>query len=451
MCAGYFLVLLDVTIVNVALPRIGSGLHAGVSSLQWVVDGYAIALAALMLAAGTLGDLHGHKRVLIAGLALFGVASLGCALAPSSAVLIAFRAAQGMGAALMLPGTLAVITRAFPEGRDQARAIGIWAGVGSAALPAGPLLGGALIQLIGWRAVFYVNVPVVLLAIVLATLTVAESRERRNERLDYAGTVLAALTLGLITFAVIEAGHGGPGVPSLLAGLAAAVCAAAFVLAERRTEWPMLPLSLFSRPAFSGANAVAGVMNLCTLGLLFVLSLYLQDVRHDSALKAGLSLFPLFAPLVLLAPPAGRLTARFGPRGPMAVGVLLAGAGIAILVVLQRSSSYLVLLPALLLWGIGLGVLTPAVVAAAVRAVPASRAGLASAVNNTSRQAAGAMGIAICGAIVGAPAGAGFISGLHLAALVAAGLFLAAALVTLGLVPRAAADSRHRTSESSVT
>jgi DHA2 family methylenomycin A resistance protein-like MFS transporter len=436
MCAGYFLVLLDVTIVNVALPRIAAGLHAGVSSLQWVVDGYAIALASLMLAGGTVGDLHGHRRIVLSGFALFGAASLGCGLAPGTGALIGFRVLQGVGAALMLPGTLAVITSSYAQGAARARAIGIWAGIGSAALPAGPLLGGALTQAVSWRAVFFLNVPIVAIAFVLAARTVRESRDTRRRALDVPGAALGAALLAVVTFAFIDAGHGGLSVTVAVAIVAAVALAVAFVAVERTRLDPMLPLSLFRRPAFAAANALAGTMNLATLGLLFVLTLYLQDVRGLSALGAGTRLLPLFLPLSVIAPLGGRIVGKVGPRWPMAVGLLLAGAGVALLAPLGTRSSYDALLPALLLWGLGLAVLTPAVVAAAVGSVPRERAGLASAVNNTARQAAGAVGIASFGALAGAPAGAGFLGGFHAAAIVAAGLFLAGAIAAMLLIPR---------------
>ncbi len=436
MCVGYFLVLLDVTIVNVALPKISSGLGASVSGLQWVVDGYALALAALMLGGGTVGDLRGHKRIVLAGLALFGLASLGCGLAPTTVVLVAFRVIQGFGAALMLPGTLAVITRAYPESREQAKAIGVWAGIGSVALAAGPLLGGMLTQLVSWRAVFFVNVPIVVVAIVVAARVVRESADTQSRRLDLAGIVLGGLTLAVVTFAFIQTGRSGLGAAVVAVIVLAVVLAVAFVAVERSREQPMLPLGLFRRRGFTTANSVAAAMNLATLGLLFVLTLYLQDVLHHSALVAGLALLPLFLPLSVIAPLGGRITARVGPRWPMAFGLLLAAAGVALLAPLGARSSYLALLPALLLWGIGLGVLTPAVVAAAIRAVPSDRAGLASAVNNSARQAAGAIGIAAFGALAGAPTGSGFLAGFHTAALIAVGLFLASAIATISLVRR---------------
>jgi DHA2 family methylenomycin A resistance protein-like MFS transporter len=421
MCVGYFLVLLDVTVVNVVLPNIGATLDTGPTGLQWVVDGYALALAGLLLVGGTVGDVHGHKRVVVTGLAVFGLASLACGLAPGVGWLVGARFAQGVGAALLLPGTLAIISDTFRS--DQARVIGIWAGVGSAALPAGPLLGGLLVEWLGWRAVFFLNVPIVLVA-VLVTTRVAKARPHTGDRrVDWPGAALVTALLATVTFAVIEADTW------LL--VVAVVLLAAFVAVERTATDPMLPLGLFRRPAFSVANGVAGVMNLCTLGLLFLVTQYLQTVRHDDALAAGLALLPLFLPLTVLAPLAGRLTARLGPRRPVAVGLLLTAAGFALLATLRVDSSYWILLPGLLLWGCGLGVLTPAVVAAAIGAVD-GRSGLASAVNNTARQAGGAVGIATFGAVAGTASNARlFVSGMHASSLVSAGLFLVAALSTV--------------------
>src|SRR4051794_1829497 len=427
MCVGYFLVLLDVTIVNVALPHVGAGLDAGVSSLQWVVDGYAIALASLMLAGGTIGDLYGHKRVVLTGLAVFGAGSAGCGLAPSVGVLVAARVVQGAGAALLLPGTLAIVTRAYPG----ARAIGVWAGVGSAALPAGPVLGGALVAGLGWRRGVFVNVPIVAVALPAAATIVRESHEPAGRRLDVAGTVLAAALLAALTYALIER--------SVVAGAVAAALLAAFIAVERRPD-PLLPLKLLRRPAFTVANGAAGTMNLCTLGMLFVVTLFLQDVQGRGPLAAGLVLLPLFAPLVVLAPLAGRLTARRGSRGPGVAGLLVAGPGLALLSRVPAGAGVGELLPALLLWGCGLGALTPAVVAAAMAAVETGRAGLASAVNNTARQAGGAGGVA---AVRAQAAHRRVVSPPPARALVAAALYVAAAPVAARFTaPGAAARDR---------
>jgi MFS transporter, DHA2 family, methylenomycin A resistance protein len=436
MCAGYFLVLLDVTIVNVALPSIRAGLGAGVSGLQWVVDAYAIALAGLMLAAGTAGDIHGHRRVVLAGLAVFGAGSLGCGIAPTTAALVGARVVQGVGAALLLPGTLAVITNAFPDSGEQAKAIGVWAAIGSIALPAGPLLGGLLIEGFGWRSVFLVNVPVVAIALAASRRVVGESSGNEDRRLDRPGVALGALLLGSLTLAFIEAPRDEA--VALVSAAVAAAALVAFVAVERSRRDPMLPLALFRRPAFSAANAVAATMNLVTLGMLFVITLYLQSIQGRSALEAGLALIPLFAPLSLLAPFAGRLTARVGPRLPAAAGLAVSAAGIALLSRMGAASGYGELLPAFLLWGVGLGLLTPAVVASAMGAVPTARAGLASAVNNTARQAGGAIGIAAFGSVAGMPSSrAGFVSGTHTAALLGAGLYVGAAVLTAVVLPRA--------------
>ncbi|MEU6089421.1 MFS transporter [Streptomyces sp. NPDC047085] len=438
MCVGYFLVLLDVTIVNVALPAIGSGLHTDVRGLQWVVDGYALALASLMLTSGTAGDRYGHRRIVLAGLTVFGIGSLACGLASTVPFLVAARVAQGVGAALLLPGTLAIIGRAFPDEAERARAIGVWAGIGSLALPAGPLLGGALTDGLGWRAIFLLNVPIVLAALVWSTAVVEESKESRARPLDLTGMLLGGLLLLATTYAFIQGGRSGATAPEVLAAASVAVAAlVAFGAAElRRGDDAMLPPALLRRPAFDAANATAGIMNLCTLGTLFVLMLYLQSVQHRTPLMAGLAVLPLFAPLAIIAPFGGRITSRIGARLPAAAGVFLAAVGLALLTRAAPDSPYLVLLPAFLLWGIGLGLLTPAVVAAAIAAVPGERSGLASAVNNTARQTGGAIGIAVAGAIAGGPGDQDrFLRGFHAVALGSAGLYTAAAVLALALLP----------------
>jgi MFS transporter, DHA2 family, methylenomycin A resistance protein len=434
MCAGLFLVQLDVSIVNVALPSIRADLHPSAAGLQWVVDGYAIALASLMLAGGTVGDLYGHRRVVLTGLGLFGLASLAAGAAPGTGVLVAARVVQGVGAALLLPGTLAIIAHTFPEARERARAIGVWAAVAGLSLPAGPVVGGLLVAGPGWRWVFLVNLPIVAIAAVLTARLVRETADPRGRRLDVPGIALGAIALAATTFALIDAGHAGATAVPALAAATALVAGTAFVAVERRAQAPMLPLSLFGRPRFSVANAVAAVMNLGSLGCIYLLTLYLQVVQQRSPLEAGLAVIPLFAPVAALAPLSGRLTGRFGPRGPMAGGLLVAAAGLALLTRTAADTPYAQLLPAFVLWGAGLGLLTAAVVAAAVGAVESERAGLASAVNNTARQAAGAIGIAAFGALAGEAARPGFLHGFHVAALIAAGLYVLAAIPATWLI-----------------
>ena len=438
MCVGMFLVQLDVTVVNVALPAIRTGLATGLAGQQWVVDAYAVVLASLLLLGGTVGDRFGHKRVVLLGLGLFGAASLVCGLAPSVAVLVAARAMQGVGAALLLPGTLAVITRAYPGRREQARAVGIWAGVSALALPAGPLLGGALVSGLSWRAVFLINIPIIAVAAPAAVKLVRETTESATRRLDVPGGAMAAVALAGVVFAVISTGHHGPGTTVWVAAALAVAALVGFVLRERHTAEPMLPLSLLRSPAFTGANLVAAAMNLAGIGTVFVATLYLQSVQHHSAFTAGVMLLPLFAPLAALAPITGRLTARFGPRPPMTAGLVLGAAGSAALVGLTPASSYLRFLPVLLGLGIGMGLLTAAVVAAAVRSVPAERSGLASGVNNTARQAAGALAIAVYGVLAGSPTRPDrFTDGLGAIGILGAAVWLAALILTWLTIRRA--------------
>ena len=359
MCVGIFLVLLDVTALNVALPAIGSGLHAG-GRLAWVVDGYSVPFAALLLLGGTLGDLTGHRRVVLVGLAVFGAGSVGCALAPALAVLVAARVTQGVGAALLLPGTLAVITRAYPQPTERARAIGLWASIGALSAPAGQVVGGLLVQGFGWPEVFWLNLPLVagaLLATVLAVPADAGSSRRgrsqlpgdRRRRPDVPGMALAVLGLGAVVYAVVE--HS---LPALLAGL------------------------------------------------------LLQRVQGRPAAIAGLAALPAFLLLVVVGPVGGRLVGHHGVRRLIVAGVTVSAIGLALLALSGPHTSYLLMAPALVVWGAGLGLLTPAVVTGAVSAVPAQRAGLASAVSNTARQTGGAIGVAGCVAIAGPPGSAGF-------------------------------------------
>jgi len=440
MCAGMFLVLLDVTIVNVALPRISAGLHLGVAALQWVVDGYAVAIASLLLAGGTLGDRYGHRRVLLTGFALFGVASVACAAAPNGGVLAGARVVQGIGGALLLPSTMAVIADVFPERGAQARALGTWAAVSSLALPAGPLLGGLLVGTLGWRWVFWLNVPLVLVAVVGALRTVPSEAGRTTARLDVSGLVGLAVGLGGAIFAVIAAGRGASGAE---VGTAAAVALVAFVIgvrAERRAAHPVLPLDLLRRKAFLGPNVVAFVMNSTFNGLLFVAMLYLQDVRGFSPIEAGLAVLPLAVPLVALAPVSGRLTAARGPRTAVTAGCVIAAAGVLPLLALGTSSGLAALLAGFGLLGCGAGLVTASVVTAVVQATPADRRGLATGMSNTARQVGTASGVAVFGAVAGPAAHAGaFVGALHALAGVAGGMWAAAAGLAAGTIASRAA------------
>lgn len=436
MCAGMFLVQLDVTIVNVALPHIGAGLNTGLSGLQWVVDGYAVVLAGLLLAGGTLGDRFGHKRLVLGGLAIFGAASVACALGSSAPVLIAARALQGVGAAALLPGTLAVLTRTFPNRAEQARAVGIWAGVSALALPAGPFVGGVLVTAMGWRSVFWINVPVVALAIIAAAVVVTESIEREDRPIDAAGVLTAAVVLSATVFAVIEAGAHGVTVSVMIAVVVAAAALTGFALAERRAgDDAMVPLALLRSRAFATANTLAAAMNFVGIGTIFVSTLYLQGVQDRSPLMAAAFMLPLFLPVAVLSPIAGRMNSRWGPIAPMSIGFGYGILGGINLLRLTPDSPYLTVLPSLAGIGIGMGMLAAPIVSSAIRAVDPARSGVASAANNTARQAAGALGIAVFGALAASPDDADrFVTGMHVNGLVAAAVWAAAALLAVGFL-----------------
>ncbi|WP_227981069.1 MFS transporter [Nocardia spumae] len=451
MCAGMFLVLLDVTIVNVALPAIGRGLGAQIAQLQWVVDGYVVAIAGLLLAAGTIGDRVGHRRMLLTGFALFGLAALGCALAPDVAVLIGARIAQGVGGALLLPSTMAVIVEVFPGRAEQARALGTWAAVSSLALPAGPLLGGVLVTRWGWRPVFWIAVPLTIAATVAARIVVPADVARRGGRLDLPGLTGFVLGLGSLVFAIISAGHrAGPGIVATAAVVAVAALAAAFASARRGTD-PFLPVDLLRRKQLLAPNVVALTMNLIFNGILFVGMLYLQDTLGRSPAAAGAAIIPLALPLVILAPVSGRLTARYGPRPAIAGGCVLAACGSIPLTTLGHTGGIGRLLAAFTVLGCGSGLITTAVVAATVRATPADRSGLATGVSNTARQVGTACGVAIFGAVAGSPAAAGFVDGIHLLGAASAAAWVVALLITLfaighGRACRAETTRGHRLS-----
>ncbi|WP_152362427.1 MFS transporter [Microlunatus speluncae] len=427
LCAGYFLILLDVTAVNVALPSIGTALAPGASGLAWVVDAYALPLASLLLVAGGVGDRIGHRRLVLLGLAGFGLASLACALCPSLPLLSLARAVQGAAAALALPGTLAMITDAAPE-PGRARAIGTWAAVGAIALPAGPLIGGVLVSLAGWPLIFLINLPIGAVAmIIIARYGPAGRRPPApTGRLDLAGAVLAVAMLAMITFAVIELRERP--LASLIAIMVAVPLALIFVRRERTFDPPLLPLPLLRRPGVASSLITAGVMNLCSLGSLFLLTQWLQTVDHRSPWATGLWLLPAFLPLPLLGRFAGRLTQRYGPGRPATAGLALGALGFGTIAASPSVATPTGVL-GLVLWGVGLGLLTPAVVAATVAALP-DRPGTAAGLSNTARQLGGALGVAGFGTLAGPATTPAFVPTTRLTLLAAAAAFTLTALKT---------------------
>ncbi len=428
VCLGFFVIQLDVTIVNVALPTIQHDIGGTVAGLQWVVDSYALALAAVMLTAGSTADRIGAKRVFLIGLTAFAIGSAACAAAPDLGALIAARTVQGLGASALLPCSLSLIVHQFPDSRARARALGVWGGMGSLGVALGPVLGGALISLFGWRAIFLVNVPVCLLTAGLLVRYVTESPLNQARRADLPGLLLGIAALAGITAGFIEAGRQGwlAPLPDAL-GAAGIVAAALFILAERWQASPMLPLQLFRGRAFSAATAVGMLFNLCLYGALICMSLYLQQTRHESAIATGLLILPMSAAVGVGSVASGRLTARYGPRLPMIAGLGLAAVGAVVLSLIGTTTSLGVLVAGSVILGM-CSLAMPAMTAVVVGAAGPEHAGVASGVLNTARQAGGAIGVALLGSLLaGAGAGgAGAGLTLHVPLIVAAAGYLVA-------------------------
>ncbi|MDL4815196.1 MFS transporter [Actinomadura opuntiae] len=436
VCFGWFMVIVDATIVNVALPKLGDEFGASVSGLQWVVDGYTVVFAGLLLSSGWLGDRLGGKRVFQAGLALFIAASAACGLAPGLAFLVGARVVQGVGAALLVPSSLALLQGSYDDRRTRARAIGIWAMVGGFASGSGPLLGGLLADGLGWRWIFFVNVPVGLLGMLLTARWVhTGGHGREGGRLDVPGQLTSAVALLAITASMVRAGRSGWLDPLVLGGFALfAVAAALFVTTEARVRAPMLPLSLFRSRELSAATAVGGLMNLGFYGQLFVLTLYFQQIRDYSPLMTGLALLPQTGVIAFGSWLGGRVTARGGPRLPMIVGMATGAAGFLALTVTTRTVPYAELVVPMMATGFGISFTMPAATAAVVEGAPPERTGIASGTLNAARQVGGAIGIALLGAFV-AGGKADFVPGLRVAVVVAGAAYALGALLALS-VPR---------------
>jgi DHA2 family methylenomycin A resistance protein-like MFS transporter len=428
MCTGFFVVILDTTIVNVALPAIGRDLGGGTSDLQWIVAAYTLVFAALLLNGGALSDRLGPRRVFLGGLLAFALASALCAIAPSLGVLIAGRALQGAAGAVMVPSSLSLIAHTFPEPPARARAFGIWIGASAGASAVGPVLGGLLVAGPGWRAIFLVNLPVALVGTTLAVRHVSPPPRAPGRGLDLPGQVLAVVFLFGLTAALIEVGARGWGSPWVVAPLlAGAVGAALFIAVESRSRSPMVPVRLFRSARFSSASVIGALVNLGYYGQIFVLSLYFQDIHGYSALVTGLAFLPLTGATFFLAFAAGRLTARLGPALPMALGLGIGLAGFLALLVVEEGSSYWVLVPGLTL--LSLGAMIPAPLSMVmVSSAPDEQSGIVSGILNASRQVGGAFGVAVFGSLV---AGGSFVSGMRQALLVAAVAYGASLALTL--------------------
>ncbi len=441
---GLFMIMLDNTVVFVALSAIQSDLHISTSELEWVVNGYALTFAVLMLTGGKLADLLGRRLIFIVGLAIFTASSLACGLATGASVLIGARVVQGVGSALMNPATLSIITATFPP-RQRGTAIGIWVGVSAMALAIGPLVGGVLTEQINWSWIFFVNVPVGIVGIIVARLVIDESRDESEEqRLDLPGLLSSGAGLFALTYALIEGNTYGWSSGRILGCFAVALAALVlFVVLEHRQRVPMLDLSLFRNSTFAGANTVMLLVALAMFGMFFFNSLYLQRILHYSAIQTGASFLPMTVLIVLLAPAAGRFSDRIGSRWLMGVGLVSLSASLMSFSRLGVDSSFWDVLPGLVLGGIGMSLAMTPTTAAAMGSVPVDKAGVGSAVLNSMRQVGGSLGIALMGAIVASsihvserdPRVAGqFVDGYRNALHVAASIALAGAVVAVATV-----------------
>jgi EmrB/QacA subfamily drug resistance transporter len=403
ICSMSLLIVgLDATIVNVALPSIGASFHASLSGLQWTVDAYTLVLASLLMAAGSTADRLGRRRIFQTGLIVFSLGSLACALAPSLALLVAFRVVQAVGGAMLSPATMSIVRNTFEDPRERAQAIGVYAAMFGISMALGPVLGGLLVSAISWRAVFMVNLPVGLAAIALAARFVPESRAPRPRRIDPVGQVLVIAALATLIYAIIEGGRVGFGVVQIVILLAVALgCSIALVLYELRQHEPLLEVRFFTSAPFAGAGAIA-VCVLATLGgFLFMNTLYLQDVRGLSPLHAGLYLLPTAAVMTVVAPLSGRLTGRYGGRPSMLAGGLAVSAGGLMLTSLTASTPVPFLLSAYAIFGLGVALVNPPITNTAVSGMPPAQAGVASAVATTSRQVGLTLGVAVFGVVAG--------------------------------------------------
>src|SRR5689334_5426579 len=403
VCLGFFVIQLDVTIVNVALPAIQREIGGTLAGLQWVIDAYTLALASIMLTAGATADRAGARKIFTAGLTVFAIGSAACAAAPSLGVLIAARAVQGLGASALLPCSLALLVHQFPDQQERARALGVWGGMGSVGVALGPVAGGAVVAAVGWRSIFLVNVPVGRLTVVLLRRFADESPTHPDRRTDVPGLLLGVTMLAALTASFITAGGPGQGwtKPLPVALLAVGLVAAwAFAKAERRHPHPVLPLELFRNKNLSGATAVGLIFNLVLYGSLLCLSLYLQTTRHESVLATGLLLLPMSATVGLGSLASGRLTAQLGPRTPMVAGLTFAAAGAALLATAGPETSITLILAGSILLGL-VSLAMPAMTAAVVGAAGPEHAGVASGVLNAARQSGGALGVAVLGSLLG--------------------------------------------------
>jgi EmrB/QacA subfamily drug resistance transporter len=400
MCFALFMIMLDNTVVNVALPSIQRSLHASLSSLEWTVNAYTLSFAVLLVTGGRLGDIFGRRRMFLFGVILFAISSAGIGLAPTDTWLVAGRAIQGIGAAFMMPGTLSIISNTFPP-HERGRAIGTWAGVSALALALGPVVGGALTEYVSWRAIFYINVPVAAAAVAVTLFAAHESRDETiDKRVDIPGILALSAGLTALILALVEStswGWGSGRIVGLLAG--SVVALVAFVIIELRVPAPMVQFEFFKSRSFFGANSIALIVSFAMLAMFFFSALYIQNILGYSPLQAGLRFLPSTLMIVLIAPISGRLSDRIGPRLPMTVGLAIVAVALYMQTTITDQTGYGHLLPAFVLMGIGMALTMSPMSTAAMNAVSVDKAGVASGILSMNRMLGGTLGVALLGTL----------------------------------------------------
>ncbi|GGU92251.1 MFS transporter [Streptomyces filipinensis] len=434
VCAGYFMVILDVTIINVAVPVIGRDMSASLTGIQWITDGYTLVFAGFLLSAGALGDRLGNRRVFCSGAGLFTLASAACALAPSAPFLVTARLVEGLGAALIVPGSLALLQQSYPEPSARSRAFGLWGSMAGVAASAGPLLGGLLVSTVGWRWVFLINLPVGVACLVLTRRYVARSPRRTDRALDWPAQCAVVAAVALLTAALNEAGRRGWSDPAVLAGLGLVVlAAAAFVLRERLAATPALPLRLLRSRAMSGGAVIGMLFNFAFYGMVFTASLEFQHQRGYSALGTGVALFPAVAMTMFASVLSGRLARRTGDRPLVVAGMLLAALGLAGWAAAGSDPAYPLLVAPMMAAGFGTSFALTGSTSTMMGAAPPAYSGTASALFNTTRQVGSATGVALGGSLLATAHSYG--TGLRVSMAAGALAYLTAAVLAFLCVP----------------
>ena len=416
MSLGVLVAQIDTSVVNLAVKQIGANLDAGVTALQWVVDAYNLVYASLLLTAGTQADLYGRRRIFALGIALFTLGSLVCGLAPNAIVLVAGRAIAGLGAALEVPTSLAILTVAYPDTRERTQALGLWASCNGLAFIIGPTVGGALVDAVGWRSIFLLIIPLCAVTLALTWTSVPESKDPKGRRLDLPGQALAIAALGGLSLAVIEGPRWGwDSIGSIAAFATSAITAVLFLRRQVGVEGALVPLPMLRNRVFAACLGVAACMTFGMYAMLFLTPLYLQSGRGDTAILAGVELLPMSVAFVVVSQLSGKIANAFGPRLPMTAGMAMMGAGLFLLALLPLYDNVLLVETALLVIGCGLGLNTGPVNAVAVANVAAARSGTASGLVNTARMIGATLGVAVLGAVFATVAdGAG--DGSHIVA-----------------------------------